>query len=158
MCITVQLQKSEDASADSLEFERLKDHFEPLIRATQGQASTGAAPANATARPTPLSAINAAANSALNRDVPGLRRKGRGDALAKGASAKDEFSSTYKSRIDSAAGGVSAQSEVDWIRDMTQEEFVLGDVAKVEQRWLGSWAQSLKSTCVFFALRIYHLH
>lgn len=89
-----------------------------------------------------------AAGSALNRDVPGLRRKGH-DAIPKGVVAKDEFSSTYKSRIDSAAGGVLTQGEIDWIRDMTQEEFVLGDVAKVEQRWLGSWVQSLKASCVF---------
>lgn len=146
--LTVQLQKTEDSSADSLEFERLKDHFEPLVRASQGQAAAPAGAGNASARPTPLSAINAAASSALNRDVPGLRRKGH-DAIPKGVVAKDEFSSTYKSRIDSAAGGVLTQSEIDWIRDMTQEEFVLGDVAKVEQRWLGSWAQSLKASCVF---------
>ena len=78
-----------------------------------------------------------------------MRRKGRAsDLIAKGLAAKDEFASTYKSRIDSAAGGVSAQSELDWIRDMTQEEFVLGEVAKVQQRWSSSWTHSMKSTYV----------
>lgn len=142
--LAVQLQKTEDSSADSLEFDRLKEHFEPLVRASQGQSAPTGTGHNSV-RPTPISAINAAATSALNRDVPGLRRKAR-DSASKGESATDEFSSTYKSRIDSAAGGVSAQGELDWIRDMTQEEFVSGEVAKVEQRWLGSWAQSMRAS------------
>lgn len=50
--------------------------------------------------------------------------------------------------MDAAAGAVTAQGELDWMRDMTQEEFVLGDIAKLDQRWMGSWAQSLKSSLV----------
>lgn len=142
----MQLQKTEDSSADTLEFERLKDHFEPLL----GNQAPVAAPSGPSGtRNTPLSAINAAANSALQKEVPGVRRKGRAsDAFVKRPTAKDEFTSSYKSRIDSAAGGVSAQSELDWIRDMTQEEFVSGEVAKVQQRWTTSWTQFMKSTYV----------
>lgn len=156
----MQLQKTEDSSADTLEFERLKEHFEPLVRAAQGQASGSGGSTNQggghSARPTPLSAINAAASSALSRDIPGGRRKGqRGGensgrnalAAAAAASHKEDFSkAVYKSRIDSAANGVTAQSEVDLMRDITQEEFTLGEIAPVEHRWLGSWSQSIRAT------------
>ena len=118
----MQLQKTEDSSADTLEFERLKDHFEPLL----GNQAPAAAPSGHS----------------------GTRKGRASDAFPKRPTAKDEFTSSYKSRIDSAAGGVSAQSELDWIRDMTQEEFVSGEVAKVQQRWATSWTQSMKSTYV----------
>lgn len=154
----VQLQKTEDSSADTLEFERLKEHFEPLVRAGQGQAAASGGSANqggSGIRTTALSAINAAASSALSRDIPGVRRKGQraGEnvgrnalAAATAASNKEDFSKVvYRSRIDSAANGIAVQSEVDWIREMTQDEFSLGDVAPVEHRWLGSWSQSMKA-------------
>ncbi|KAF8311341.1 hypothetical protein DL93DRAFT_2115971 [Clavulina sp. PMI_390] len=150
--LALQLQKTEDSSADNLEFERLKEHFEPLVRANQAQAGPAPpvtpGPLHPNVRATPMSAINAAASSALSRDIPGLRRKAAGrESLGKASSASNDDSAapTYKARINSAAGGVSAQSELDWIREMTQEEFVLGDVAKVEQRWGGSWAQSIRA-------------
>jgi hypothetical protein len=52
----------------------------------------------------------------------------------------------YKSRIDSAAGSLATQSDVDWVREMTQEELTFGDVAPLENRWLGSWSQSMKAS------------
>lgn len=88
--------------------------------------------------------------------MPGVRRKGQrpgenggraAPATAASASHKDDFSNAvYKSRIDTASTGVSAQSEVDWLREITQEEFSFGEVAPLEDRWLGSWSQSMKAS------------
>lgn len=140
----VQLQKTEDSSPDTLEFDRLKEHFEPLIRVSHTQPTAVTGHAAQTPSHSALSAINAAASSALARDVPGLRRK-RVDPNA----AKDEYGAYYKSRIDSVSGGSEVHAEVEWLKDMTQEEFLLGDVSRLEQRWVGSWVQSLKSLSVF---------
>ncbi|KDQ14990.1 hypothetical protein BOTBODRAFT_158608 [Botryobasidium botryosum FD-172 SS1] len=127
-----QLQKNEDLAPETLEFDRLKDHFEPLLRASLHSSSSPAHPVTST----PMNAITAAANSALNRDIPGLRRKGRGEKH----NLKDEWG-VYRARIDSANSGVDAEGEVDFLRDCED----VNEIAGLEQRWGSSWAHSIKA-------------
>ncbi|KAF8755024.1 Dynactin p62 family [Rhizoctonia solani] len=65
--LALQLQRFEDSAPETLEFDRLKDHFEPLIRAS-GTGNTGHTP-NARHNP-----ITAAASHALAREVHGVPR------------------------------------------------------------------------------------
>ena len=65
-----QLQKSEDSAPDNLEFERLKEHFEPFIRASSASSSVPhhlRATQHIHSNP-----VTAAASDALSRDVPGV--------------------------------------------------------------------------------------
>lgn len=149
--LALQLQKLEDNLPDSLEFERLKDHFEPLLRSSSSshhhtQASHHRNP------------ITAAASSALARDVPGLHQPIRGvsgrtysnpkaPARANASKGWDDWDSViYKSRLEVAGSGVGIriESELDWIKALDEEHGV-GRVAEMEQRWLSSWTQSLKA-------------
>ncbi|KAG9019273.1 hypothetical protein FRB90_004542 [Tulasnella sp. 427] len=149
--LAVQLQKLEDNLPDSLEFERLKDHFEPLLRSSashhHGQSSHHRNP------------ITAAASSALARDVPGLHQPIRGlsgrtysnpKAPSRGVGAKtwdDWDAAVYKSRLEVAGSGVAIriESELDWMKTLDEGSGV-EQVAAVERRWLNGWTQSLKAS------------
>ncbi len=87
-----------------------------------------------------LNPINAAASSALARDILGLRKKGV-DSNASG----DEYGGFYKSRADCVSGREESIAEVEWLKNLTQEEFTLGEVASLQQRWTSSWTQSMRS-------------
>ncbi|KAF8324319.1 dynactin p62 family-domain-containing protein [Cantharellus anzutake] len=143
--LALQLQKTEDSSYDAIEFDRLKEHFEPVMRnSANSQPTTGAHSLHqGSSRTSALSAINAAASSALAREIPGLRKK-RVDSNT----SKDEYGGFYKSRADCVSGREEHIAEVDWLRNLTQEEFTLGEVASLEQRWINSWTQSLKSSAL----------
>lgn len=138
-----QLQKTEETAPDVVEFERLKEHFEPFLRA----APTGGI-AHAQSNP-----ITSAASSALSRDItiPGLskyssllagRRGGRNDRDKGGTTSKDkEELAEFRSRWETGAGASAADGEVDWIKRLED----LGEVATIEQRWIGSWTTSMRA-------------
>lgn len=132
-----QLQKFEDSAPESLEFERLKEHFEPFLRAS----SVSHPPASHVHH---TNAITAAASSALARDIPGVGKynplgRSRRD---KGAT-KDEMPE-YKSRLDIASaslgGGGGGEADVDFLRHLE----TLDEVASLDQRGCGSWAAPLR--------------
>src|SRR5260221_7926566 len=124
------MQKTEDSSYDTLEFDRLKEHLEPLMRSSHPHPTAGAHSLTQGAlRPPSLNAINAAASSALARDILGLRKKGV-DSNASG----DEYGGFYKSRADCVSGREESIAEVEWLKNLTQEEFTLGEVASLQHR------------------------
>jgi hypothetical protein len=139
-----QLQKFEDSAPDSLEFERLKEHFEPFLRASSSSSSAGLpGHSHATHSHTPhVNPITAAASSALARDIPGVEKytptpRGRRD---KGA--RDELA-TYRSRVEVA--GTKDAANVDFMRRLEQ----VTQVAALNQRWASSWMTTLRSRYVF---------
>ncbi|KAJ7601201.1 dynactin p62 family-domain-containing protein [Mycena floridula] len=151
--LAAQLQKFEDSAPDSLEFERLKEHFEPVLRAsTSLTASTSGAVPSSAARSHHLhtNSITAAASAALARDIPGVgkynphMRAGRGGSNKDKSANKDELPE-YKSRVDistaSMHGSGGGEHDVEFMRhleDITQ-------VSGLDQRWENSWATSLKN-------------
>lgn len=137
--LATQLQHLEDAASDSLEFERLKEHFEPIIRASSLSSSQSAAP------PVHMhtNSIAAAASAALARDIPGISKfSRRGKDKSKN---KDEFPE-YKARLDvstaSVRGSAGGKVDVDHMRALE----TIGQVASLEQRWDNSWTTSLKAS------------
>jgi len=153
--VTAQLQKFEDSAPDSLEFERLKEHFEPFIRASSLSSSTNTS--HATAHPSSAAhshhahsnSITAAASAALNRDIPGVNKynpltrstSGRGGGKDRSLN-KDEMSE-YRSRLDiskaSVLGSGGGEADVELLRHLED----IGDIATLEQRWVNSWATPL---------------
>ncbi|KAH9980166.1 dynactin p62 family-domain-containing protein [Lactifluus volemus] len=139
--LAAQLQKFEDSAPDSLEFERLKEHFEPFLRASSSSSSAGLpGHSHATHSHTPhVNPITAAASSALARDIPGVEKytptpRGRRD---KGA--RDELA-TYRSRVEVA--GTKDAANVDFMRRLEQ----VTQVAALNQRWASSWMTTLRSS------------
>ncbi|KAJ7653095.1 dynactin p62 family-domain-containing protein [Mycena polygramma] len=110
--LAAQLQKFEDSAPDSLEFERLKEHFEPVIPHSHHVRSNS---------------ITAAASAALARDIPGvskynpLARSGRGGSNKDKSTNKDEMPE-YRSRVDiasaSARGTGGGEADVDYMRHL----------------------------------------
>lgn len=139
---SVQLQKHEDSAPDSLEFERLKEHFEPFIRASTLAASSSAPPPSSMH----TNPITAAASSALARDIPGVSKfsamSRHGRSRAEKNLNKDELA-PYRSRVEAGAGGGlghgGGEADVDFLMRLDD----IGDVATLEQRWVGSWTPSL---------------
>ncbi|KAG1843004.1 dynactin p62 family-domain-containing protein [Suillus subalutaceus] len=144
--LAAQLQKFEDSAPESLEFERLKEHFEPFLR-TSSLSSLSHVPSTSSHH-LPTSSATAAASAALARDVPGVgkynpparSRVGR-DRTAN----KDEMPE-YKSRMDiSVLGQLGSEgdgSDVEAHRRMETAE----EIASLEQRWGNSWTTSLRTS------------
>ena len=161
--IIAQLQKFEDSAPDSLEFDRLKEHFDPFLRASSLSSSTSSASAavpSSAAHSHHLhsNSITAAASAALARDIPGvgkynpLARSTSGKSGASGSGRdrsvnKDEMTE-YRSRLDIASasklGGGGGDADVEYMRHLE----TVGEVASLEQRWTNSWAMSLQTECV----------
>ncbi|KAJ7451628.1 dynactin p62 family-domain-containing protein [Mycena latifolia] len=154
--LAAQLQKFEDSAPDSLEFERLKEHFEPVIRASSLSSSTSNAPAAppssaAHSHRVRTNSITAAASAALARDIPGvskynpLARSGRGGGSNKDKTANRDEMPEYRSRVDivsaSARGTGGGEADVDYMRHFEN----VSEVASLEQRWVNSWATSLQT-------------
>ncbi|KAG9315839.1 dynactin p62 family-domain-containing protein [Chiua virens] len=119
--LAAQLQKFEDSAPETLEFERLKEHFEPFLPA---------------------------ASAALARDIPGVGKYnplGRSRAGRDRTANKDEMPE-YKSRVETAVfsqlGGGGDDADVELLRHMN----TIGEVAKLEQRWGSSWTTPLRSS------------
>lgn len=146
------MQKYEDSAPDALEFDRLKDHFEPFLRASSLSSSIAvhAAHPGSAAHSHHLhsASITAAASAALARDIPGvgkytpISRTASGRAHRDRTANKDEMPE-YKSRVDIASVGIGAgggESEVDYMRKLRDVQ----TVGSLEQRWGNSWAGSLQ--------------
>ncbi|KAJ8515377.1 hypothetical protein ONZ45_g7187 [Pleurotus djamor] len=147
--LAAQLQKVEDSAPESLEFERLKEHFEPFIRAASVSASTSSYPHSTNHHPHahPSSSI-AAASAALSRDIPGVARynahgRSAGRSGKDKTANKDEFP-VYKSRMDVMAAsnsfGGGGERDVELMQHMESPY----EIASLEQRWGASWTSSLK--------------
>ena len=156
-----QLQKFEDSAPDSLEFDRLKEHFEPFIRASSlsspiTSASAVAPSSAAHSHHLHSNSITAAASAALARDIPGVSKynplarstSGRGGSNKDRSRNKDEMSE-YKCRMDiTAAGRIGnggGEADVDFMRHLE----TVAEVASLDQRWTSSWATSLRTQYVF---------
>ena len=139
-----QLQRFEDSAPDSLEFERLKEHFEPFLR-TSSFSSSSHLPTHPSHH-TRTSSITAAASAALARDIPGVGRYNNianplGRSRGKDKSVNKDEMPEYRSRGEVADSGMGAEAEF-----MKHIEDV-GEVAGLEQRWVGSWKSSLQTKC-----------
>jgi dynactin-4 len=135
-----QLQKFEDSAPDSLEFERLKEHFEPFLRASSSSSSSGLAGHSHAAHPhaTPINPITAAASSALARDVPGVGKYTPGPRGRRDKGARDEISE-YRSRVE--VGGTKDATNADFMRRLEE----VSQVAALDQRWANSWTSTLRA-------------
>ncbi|KAG1748565.1 dynactin p62 family-domain-containing protein [Suillus lakei] len=127
--LAAQLQKFEDSAPESLEFERLKEHFEPFLRTSS------------------LSSLPAA-SAALARDVPGV---GKYNPLARSRAGRDRTANKdempeYKSRMEIAVlgqlGSEGDGSDLEALRRMEIAE----EIASLEQRWGNSWTTSLRTS------------
>ncbi|KAF9046538.1 dynactin subunit 4 [Panaeolus papilionaceus] len=156
---TAQLQKFEDTAPDSLEFDRLKEHFEPFIRASSLSSSTltGHAPAHhpssaAHSHHLHSASITAAASAALARDIPGvskynpLARSTSGKAgSGKDRSINKDEMAEYRSRFEilkadavNMGGGDADTETLRRLKDINQ-------ISTMEQRWANSWVTPLQT-------------
>lgn len=128
--LALQLQKTEDSAPEILELEKLKDYFEPALRQAQAQQQLHASSVSH------LNPIQAAASSALSRDIPSFkyssgRRPGAGTSSSRrgvppampspgtGQQDIDDPATEYKPRIwMSAGGGVGHDAEVEWLANL----------------------------------------
>jgi dynactin-4 len=134
----------------------LKEHFDPFIRSSlSASTSTGHPTAhlsNVAHSHLHPNSIAAAASAALARDIPGVGKynplvrstSGRGGSTKDKSVNKDEMPE-YRSRLDiskvSAHGTGGGEADVESIRGLED----IGQAATLEQRWLNSWASSLKA-------------
>lgn len=142
-----QLQKFEDSAPESLEFERLKEHFEPFLRASS--SASGSAPSHS--HQTHTNPITAAASSALNRDIPGVAKyTPHASALVRSRSGRDKAANRneipdYRARVEIGSTGLSigggADVDVDFVTSLETES----EVAALEQRWTNSWTTSIRT-------------
>ncbi|KAG1742310.1 dynactin p62 family-domain-containing protein [Suillus paluster] len=143
--LAAQLQKFEDSAPESLEFERLKEHFEPFLR-TSSLSSVSHIPSTSSHH-LPTSSATAAASAALARDVPGV---GKYNPLARSRVGRDRTANKdempeYKSRMEIGVlgqlGSEGDGSDVEALRRMEDVE----EIASLEQRWGNSWTTSLRT-------------
>lgn len=148
---SAQLQKFEDSAPEALEFDRLKEHFEPFLRASS--SSSTVAPSSSHHHSNP---ITAAASSALARDIPGVAKY---NALSRSRSGRDKGAHKadipdYKARVEvGSAAGLGAgggEADVEFMRHLE----TVSEVAAVEQRWANSWVSSLHMRCVVFVVSL----
>ena len=150
--IIAQLQKFEDSAPDSLEFERLKEHFEPFIRASLLSSTTSIHPVVHNTPHSHSNSVTAAASAALSRDIPGVSKynpltrstSGRGGIGKDRSRNKDEMVE-YRSRLDiskaSAHGTGGGEVDVEFMSHLEN----IGQVATLEQRWVNSWVNPLQT-------------
>ncbi|KAG1825010.1 dynactin p62 family-domain-containing protein [Suillus variegatus] len=144
--LAAQLQKFEDSAPESLEFERLKEHFEPFLR-TSSLSSLSHVPSTSSHH-LPTSSATAAASAALARDIPGV---GKYNPLARSRVGRDRTANKdemqeYKSRMEIGVlgqlGSEGDGSDVEALRRMESAE----EIASLEQRWGNSWTTSLRTS------------
>ena len=140
--IPAQLQKFEDSAPESLEFERLKEHFEPFLRASTSLSSQP----SSSSHHSHLNPITAAASNALARDIPGV---GKYNPLARSRSGREKAGNKheiaeYRARVDAAtAGGLGSGSGAEADVEFMKHLETIDEVANLDQRWVNSWATSL---------------
>ncbi|KAG6856238.1 hypothetical protein H0H87_006171 [Tephrocybe sp. NHM501043] len=156
--LAAQLQKFEDSAPEALEFDRLKEHFEPFIRAASLSSSTtiasAVAPSSAAhSHHLHSTSITAAASAALARDIPGVSKYnplGRSTFGRAGVSGKDRSRNKdemveYRSRVDitsaSKVGTGGGEADVEYMKHLEE----VGEVSSLEQRWTSSWAVPLQA-------------
>ncbi|KZT28395.1 dynactin p62 [Neolentinus lepideus HHB14362 ss-1] len=141
--LAAQLQRFEDSAPEFLEFERLKEHFEPFLRAS----SSSPALSTVHSHHIHMNPITAAASSALARDVPGVGKYtplSRSRVGRERSTGKDDISE-YKSRVEigSVSGlGAAGEPDVEFVKHLENME----EVAELEQRWMNSWANSTQAS------------
>ena len=144
--LTAQLQKFEDSAPESLEFERLKEHFEPYLRASPSTPG----PSASHAHHTHTNPITAAASSALARDIPGVAKyTPHSSALGRSRSGRDKANRNeipdYRARGESGSTGFTmgggGETDVEFVRHLESAS----EVATLEQRWVSSWTTSLRT-------------
>lgn len=142
---SAQLQKFEDSAPESLEFERLKEHFEPFLR-TSSLSSSSHLPAVASHQ-LHTSSATAAASAALARDIPGVGKYnplGRSRAGRDRTANKDEMPE-YKGRVEagvfSQLGAGGDDADVELLKHMESS----GEVARLDQRWGNSWTTPIRA-------------
>ncbi|KAI0304317.1 dynactin p62 family-domain-containing protein [Multifurca ochricompacta] len=136
--LAAQLQKFEDAAPESLEFERLKEHFEPFLRASSSSGLSGHLQA-AHSHTTHINPITAAASSALAREISGVAKYTPAPRGRRDKGSRDEISE-YRSRVEVA--GTKDASNVDFMRRLED----VSQVAALAQRWTNSWTMTLHSS------------
>ena len=140
--LPAQLQKFEDSAADSLEFERLKEHFEPFVLRA-GAAQSSITPGHSSHSHHHVNPITAAASSALARDIPGVAKYTPAQPSRRSKGARDEMPE-YKARVEASSGkgaGLGGEPDVELMRSLE----MISEVASLDQRWTSSWATSFKS-------------
>ncbi|KAF7795428.1 hypothetical protein EIP86_006586 [Pleurotus ostreatoroseus] len=144
-----QLQSFEDSAPESLEFERLKEHFEPFLRASS--STSGSTPSHSHHAHT--NPITAAASSALNRDIPGVAKY---TPLVRSRSGRDRGAGrneipSYKARSEISNAGLmiggGGDTDVEFMRGLETES----EVASLEQRWTNSWTVSIRTNLTPFS-------
>ncbi|CED84481.1 Dynactin, subunit p62 [Phaffia rhodozyma] len=140
--VALQLQRLEDASPAVLEFEHLRDHYEPHLKAL----SASSHPATATTNKSLL-----AATSALRRDVPSLRTASSTSRSSRQPAPKFgiEDLRPYEARMDAdlpadqiGSGRLGEPELVDWLGAKDS----LCDVVGLEARWTNSWRQPVQTS------------
>jgi dynactin 4 len=149
------MQKHEDALPDTLEFERLKEHFEPYLRAQLAATSLPGGSAPSLSASTSMSSATAAAQHALARDIPGLSSStsqhpglhshGGRKRKDKSGNKDPEHLAEYRSRIEVGAGGVLGMGGGDEDTDFMRLLEEVNEVASLERRWTSSWMPNLHS-------------
>lgn len=135
------MQRFEDSAPELLEFERLKDFFEPFLRSASSN-SHGPGTSSHTAHFNP---ITAAASSALARDVPGVekyRPPPRGRTKAKHGS-KDDLPA-YRARVEvggTSGFGTGGDADIDLLMHLESP----GEVVRLDQRLTSSWSESRRT-------------
>ena len=138
----MQLQKTEDSAPELQEFERLKEHFEPFLRASSLSSQLpSTAPHSVHVNP-----ITAAASHALARDIPGMSKY---NPLTRSRVGKDKNLNKdelpeYKARI--AVGNPNGyqpggNEDVEYMKHLESPS----QVASFEQRCIGSWSLPISS-------------
>ncbi|EPQ51097.1 hypothetical protein GLOTRDRAFT_112556 [Gloeophyllum trabeum ATCC 11539] len=141
--LAAQLQRFEDSAPEFLEFERLKEHFEPFLRASSSPSVISAVHSHHIH----TNSITAAASAALARDVPGVGKYSpltRSRVGRERTAGKDEMPE-YKSRVEisSVSGlGAAGEPDVEFVKHLENIE----EVAVLEQRWMNSWATSIEAS------------
>ncbi|GJJ15647.1 hypothetical protein Clacol_009925 [Clathrus columnatus] len=133
--LAVQLQKYEDSAPDTLEFERLKEHFEQFIRVSNAVASNHPTGSNH------MNSITAAASSVLSRDIPGVAKYSGRKSKSDKHNNRDEVP-PYRSRFEAGANGILGQGggENDVSFLATLED--ISEVQTLEQRSISKFSDN----------------
>ena len=108
-----QLQKFEDSAPVSLEFERLKERFEPFLRASVSPSGLSGHSRGVHLHTTPVNPITAAAPSALACDTLGVGKYALAPHDRRDKGVQDEIHG-YHSRVK--VGGTKEGANVDFMQ------------------------------------------